>query len=29
VAWTILFYLWTFVLGLPVGPGSPHHYPAS
>ena len=23
VGWTVLFYLWTFVLGMPVGPGSP------
>ena len=22
-AWSVFFYLWTFVLGLPVGPGSP------
>ena len=28
VAWSIFFYLWTFVLGLPVGPGSPTYYPA-
>jgi aminobenzoyl-glutamate transport protein len=26
--WTILFYLWVFVFGLPVGPGSPTLYPA-
>ena len=26
VGWTILFYLWTFVLGMPVGPGSPHEW---
>lgn len=26
--WTILFYLWVFVFNLPVGPGSPTHYPA-
>ena len=28
VAWSIFFYLWTFVMGLPVGPGSPTYYPA-
>ena len=28
VAWSIFFYLWTFVFGLPVGPGSPTYYPA-
>lgn len=27
LAWTVLFYLWAFVLGMPVGPGSPHGYP--
>ncbi|MHC4262559.1 MAG: AbgT family transporter [Planctomycetota bacterium] len=27
-AWTILFYLWVFLFGLPVGPGSPTLYPA-
>ncbi|NNF08528.1 MAG: AbgT family transporter, partial [Candidatus Eisenbacteria bacterium] len=26
VAWMILFYLWVFVLGLPVGPGTPTYY---
>ena len=26
--WIILFYLWVFVLGLPVGPGAPTLYPA-
>ncbi len=26
--WSIFFYLWTFVAGLPVGPGSPTFYPA-
>jgi aminobenzoyl-glutamate transport protein len=26
VAWTALFYLWVFALGLPVGPGSPTYY---
>ncbi|KLI63059.1 AbgT family transporter [Aurantiacibacter marinus] len=25
-AWSIFFYLWTFVFGLPVGPGSPTYY---
>ena len=24
--WSIFFYLWTFVLGLPVGPASPTYY---
>ncbi len=28
IGWTILFYLWVFVLGLPVGPGAPTLYPA-
>lgn len=28
VGWTILFYIWTFLLGMPVGPGSPHTYPS-
>ncbi len=28
IGWTILFYLWVFVLGWPVGPGSPTYYPA-
>ena len=28
VVWSIFFYVWTFVLGLPVGPGSPTYYPA-
>ncbi|HMP79663.1 MAG TPA: AbgT family transporter [Pirellulaceae bacterium] len=23
IAWTIMFYLWVFVLGLPIGPGAP------
>jgi aminobenzoyl-glutamate transport protein len=27
VAWTILFYVWVFVAGLPVGPGAPTTYP--
>lgn len=26
VAWSLFFYLWTFVLGIPVGPGSPTFY---
>ncbi|MGB3727559.1 MAG: AbgT family transporter [Glaciecola sp.] len=26
--WTILFYVWVFALGLPVGPGTPTYYPA-
>jgi aminobenzoyl-glutamate transport protein len=26
--WTILFYIWVFVLGIPVGFGSPTYYPA-
>ncbi len=26
IGWVILFYLWVFVLGLPVGPGAPTHY---
>ncbi len=25
-AWSLFFYLWTFVFGLPVGPGSPTYY---
>ena len=29
VGWTLLFYLWVFVLGLPVGVGSPTYYPAA
>jgi aminobenzoyl-glutamate transport protein len=29
VGWTILFYLWVFLLGLPVGPGAPTYYPIS
>jgi len=28
VGWVILFYTWVFVLGMPVGPGTPLHYPA-
>lgn len=27
VSWIVLFYLWVFVLGLPVGPGTPTFYP--
>ena len=27
IGWVILFYVWVFVLGLPVGPGSPTLYP--
>ncbi|MFK8137269.1 MAG: AbgT family transporter [Bdellovibrionales bacterium] len=26
VAWIILFYLWVFVLGMPVGPGAPTYF---
>lgn len=26
IAWTVLFFLWVFGLGLPVGPGSPTYY---
>lgn len=26
VGWTALFYIWVFVLGLPVGPGAPTYY---
>ena len=26
IGWVILFYLWVFVLGLPVGPGTPTYY---
>ena len=29
VVWTILFYVWVFVLGLPVGPGAETYYSAS
>jgi len=28
IGWTLLFYLWVFVLGWPVGPGAPTYYPA-
>ena len=27
VGWMILFYVWVFALGLPVGPGTPTFYP--
>ena len=26
LGWTVLFYLWVFVLGLSVGPGAPTYY---
>jgi len=26
IGWMILFYIWVFALGLPVGPGSPTHF---
>ncbi|GAA0362966.1 AbgT family transporter [Bowmanella denitrificans] len=26
VGWTVLFYLWVFLLGMPVGPGAPTYY---
>lgn len=26
IGWTVLFYVWVFALGLPVGPGAPTHY---
>ena len=26
VGWVVLFYLWVFVLGMPVGPGAPTYY---
>lgn len=26
VGWTLLFYVWVFLLGLPVGPGAPTYY---
>jgi len=26
LGWIVLFYLWVFVLGMPVGPGAPLHY---
>ena len=25
-AWSVFFYIWTFVIGLPVGPGAPTYY---
>ena len=28
IFWMILFFLWVFGFGLPVGPGSPTYYPA-
>jgi aminobenzoyl-glutamate transport protein len=28
LGWMALFYVWVFLLGLPVGPGAPLHYPA-
>ncbi len=28
IGWTALFYVWVFLLGLPVGPGAPTYYPA-
>jgi aminobenzoyl-glutamate transport protein len=28
IGWVVLFYVWVFVLGLPVGPGAPTLYPA-
>ena len=27
LGWVVLFYVWVFVLGLPVGPGTPTYYP--
>ena len=27
VGWTVLFYIWVFLLGMPVGPGAPTYYP--
>ena len=29
VGWTLLFYIWVFLFGLPVGPGSPTYYDVS
>jgi aminobenzoyl-glutamate transport protein len=26
IGWVALFYVWVFLLGLPVGPGAPTHY---
>jgi aminobenzoyl-glutamate transport protein len=28
VGWTILFFVWVFVLGMPVGPGAETYFPA-
>ncbi|MDA9557554.1 AbgT family transporter [Vibrio sp.] len=28
IGWSVLFYLWVFVFGLPVGPGAETYYPA-
>lgn len=28
LGWTILFYVWVFLFGFPVGPGAPTYYPA-
>lgn len=27
IGWSLLFYLWVFVFGLPVGPGAATYYP--
>ena len=29
IFWVILFYVWVFLFGLPVGPGSPTYYPVN
>ncbi|MFW8590844.1 AbgT family transporter [Glaciecola sp. 2405UD65-10] len=29
VGWTLLFYVWVFMFGLPVGPGAPTYYPVA
>jgi len=29
IGWMLLFYLWVFVLEMPVGPGAPTYYPAN
>lgn len=29
ISWMLLFYLWVFVLEMPVGPGAPTYYPAN
>ena len=29
LGWTVLFYVWVFVLGLPVGPGAPTYFTPS